>query len=263
MAYDDIASFSSGQANQSRQVAPLIQNIADPWGPRRERYQNQLDTLMDDPGSFASSPVYKFAYNQGLDNLRNKLAGSGMYNSGNALKAAMDYGREATSQLYFPQANLLSKLAGVDSSSPAAGALAWGNMIGRSQDQDAIASAGRNLGRGGGMPQPQQQPWWMKDPNLPPSMPLHYPNTGLPSGGNAPYSGAGGGNYLADYGSGGYMPSEGAGSGYVSSDYGTTTFDGGDNFYSPAYDSGYGGGGYDVGGGMGGGDYYGYEGDWE
>ena len=75
-----------------------------------------------EPGSFASSPAYKFAFDQGTEALNRSMASKGLANSGTRLAELTKYGQGLAGQQYFNQANLLSKLAGVDASSPSAAA---------------------------------------------------------------------------------------------------------------------------------------------
>jgi hypothetical protein len=209
MAYEDFSALADRQSNESILGGNTFAQMADPFMGERKNYQNKLRSLMESPGDFASSPVYKFAFDQGLDALNRKAAAGGMLGSGNRLSALMKYGQDSASQLYFPQANLLSKLAGVDSSSPAAGALSASHAFGRSQDQRSMGAAAKAYGGA----QPQQTPWWMQGKM--PDFPLSK-DSALPTGGAAPYS--------YDAGSGNYIPSGGAGTGYMQSDYGTTGF---------------------------------------
>lgn len=95
---------------------------ADPFAGQRGRYQNQLNALMQNPGSFSSSPAYKFAFDQGLEAVNRNLAAKGLTNSGTRLAELTKFGQGMAGQQYFQQANLLSKLAGVDASNPGAAA---------------------------------------------------------------------------------------------------------------------------------------------
>lgn len=257
MAYEDFDALARSQAGQSRQVGARAADIADPFSSQRGQYQNQLNTLMQNPGSFASSPTYQFAFNQGLDALNRRAAATGKTGSGNYLADLMKYGQGMASQQYFNQANLLAKLAGVDSSSPAAAALALTGGFNRGQDQESIGAVARALR--GGSQQGGGAPNWLQIANQ--ELDRAFPRggsgggTGLPSGGYSipaaysPYTGPG------------YLPSEGAGTGYVQSDYGTTEFGAGGDMYYPSSgtDLGY-GGGYDAGSfDAGGYDYGGYD----
>ena len=119
-----IKQYQSGAMNNPAISAATA--AADPWAPNRGQYVNQLNTLMQNPGSFASSPAYKFAFDQGTEALNRSMASKGLANSGTRLAELTKYGQGLAGQQYFNQANLLSKLAGVDASSPsaAAGAIA-------------------------------------------------------------------------------------------------------------------------------------------
>lgn len=226
MAYEELADLGRQQGWESRNVGNTASRMADPFAPERFNYQNQLRKLMEKPGDFASSPTYKFAFDQGLDAVNRKAAASGMLGSGNRLAELTRFGQGLASQQFFPQANLLAQLSGATTGSPAAAGLAYSGAIGRGQDQESMASLARSLGRAQA-----------------PRMQSNQFGTGLPSGGSMPsQSGGFYGNFgimpsfSGGYGSEGsyggygtsptygYGPSQDAGSGYMQSDYGTTTF---------------------------------------
>lgn len=87
-------------------------SVYDPFASQRPQYQNQLQTLMQNPGSFASSPAYQFAFGQGLDAVNRTEAAKGMLGSGNRLYDLTKYGQGLAGQQYFQQAGLLSNLSG-------------------------------------------------------------------------------------------------------------------------------------------------------
>jgi hypothetical protein len=213
--YDnDFAGLANRQANDSLASGNIFAQMADPVMGERRGHMNSLKKLLESPGDFASSPVYKFAYEQGLDNLKREDAASGRLGSGNRLAALMNYGVGKASQLYYPQANLLAKLAGYDSSSPAAGALSASHAFGRSQDQQSMGAAAKAYGN---QPQGQQgAPWWMSHANYGKGHAFSDNPNALPSGGSIPYMGG--------YSAPKYSPSQGAGTGYMQSDFGTTGF---------------------------------------
>lgn len=245
MAYEDIASLANLQSGQSQFAGLEGAKLADPFMNQRSAYQNQLKTLMENPGAFASSPTYKFAFDQGLDALNRRAAATGKTGSGNYLSDLMKYGQQMAGQQFFPQANLLAMLAGATTGSPAAAGLSYTGGINRSQDQQSIGAVARALRSN--QTQNQLQPQnWMQQMNQGGSS-----GTGLPSGGYSipasysPYTGPG------------YMPSADAGTGYMTSDYGATVFGNGGSAYSPTdiYAGGGDMGGYDYGGY----DYGGYD----
>lgn len=228
---DEINNLLRSQANQSMNTGVSTADLADPFRNERKQYQNSLRSLMSNPGEFSSSPVYKFAYDQGLNALQRK----GSVRSGNKLAALMKYGQDAASQLYFPQANLLSTLSGATTGSPAAAGLAYQSGINRAQDQRQIGMASQMYGSGGS---PTYRgaggsgvPWYMQgmlglDPNARSST---LPTGGASGGYDMGYGGGYGNTYGGagyGYGSGGYVPTSGAGTGYMTSDYGTTNFGG-------------------------------------
>lgn len=197
---DEINNLLRSQANQSMNTGVSTADLADPFRNERKQYQNSLRSLMANPGEFSSSPVYKFAYDQGLNALQRK----GSVRSGNKLAALMKYGQDAASQLYFPQANLLSTLSGATTGSPAAAGLAYQSGINRAQDQRQIGMASQMYGSGGS---PSYRgaggsgvPWYMQGmAGLDPSAGSMGGST-LPTGGA---SGGYGGSYNSTYSPGG------------------------------------------------------------
>lgn len=187
MAYEDIAGLNNLQSAQSQFAGQQGAQLADPFASQRGQYQNQLSTLLSNPGSIESSPLFQFSYQKGLDALNNHLAGTGQFNSGNALRAASDYNAGAITNQFFPQANLLATLSGATTGSPAAAGMSYVGGINRSQDQRSMAQAAKNFGA-----QPSAMdsgtPWWATPDwgnQVRSSLtgPEGGSNTGLPSGG--------------------------------------------------------------------------------
>jgi len=173
---DEINNLFRSQANQSINAGYNAADLADPFRNERKGYQNSLRSLMSNPGEFSSSPVYKFAYDQGLNALQRK----GSVRSGNKLAELMKYGQGMASQMYFPQANLLSNLA-MSGSNPGVASAAVSGAFNRAQDQRQMGTAagmysgsGAKSGGSGGVP------WYMQ------GMPGLDPNakgSALPTGG--------------------------------------------------------------------------------
>jgi hypothetical protein len=245
----DFSSLTNSQANQSVSAGNVGARLADPFMNERPQYQNALSKLVSDPGSFASSPYYKFAYEEGL----NALSRKGNVRSGNKLAALMQYGQDRASQSYFPQAQLLAGLA-TQGSNPGAAAMSAVGGYNRSQDQKQIAAAQGVRGSGGGAP---QTPWYMnpnqyaeqdayRAANFGTPMPSYGGGTSLPSGGyGSTYGGSSYGGYAPDlsflgqgYRTPGVIDESGAfgGSGYAPS-YDYSAYSG----YGDDYNDGYGG----------------------
>jgi len=234
----DIENLARSQSRQSLSYGDQAARYADPFMGERGKYQKQLSDLLANPGSFSSSPVYKFAYDQGLEALNRK----GSLRSGNKLAELERYGQGLAGQQYYNQAKLLSDLA-VSGSSPTAAGVSYERGVGRSQDQAQLAAAARNLASKNNQPQ----------------QPSYMPAGGstLPTGGASGGYGGGYSSYTPNYGYSGaidtpgqsgwintangpmpYTPSSQAGTGYISSDYGTYNFGTskpGDSYYTPNY----------------------------
>lgn len=81
--------------------------------PDQAQYRQQLSTLMQDPGSITSSPVYQFASEQGQSALERVLNARGMRGSGNELYEMQKFGQGLAGQQFYNQANLLAGLSGI------------------------------------------------------------------------------------------------------------------------------------------------------
>lgn len=233
---DNFGNLLQSQSSASPGIGYEAARLADPFGNERKQYQNKLRTLVDDPGSFSSSPFYKFAYDQGLNALQRK----GSVRSGNKLAELMRYGQGMASQAYFPQANLLSTLSGATTGSPAAAGLAVSGAFERSQNQANLAAALKAMKGAQGNQSAQMAPF-------------NPAGTPMPS---RPAAGGYGGSSLGPIRQSDYtpQPSSMAGTGYISSGSGVYNFGSpmsGDSYYtafSPGYGNDYGAGyssGYD------------------
>lgn len=126
--FGDILSRGAGAVltNSQRQAIEGARDTAigqaDPFASQRGRYQAQLRNLTDNPGSISSSPAFQGIFDLGLEAVNRNASAKGQLNSGNRLQALSDYGQKTASQFYFPQAQLLSGLAGANSGSPSAAA---------------------------------------------------------------------------------------------------------------------------------------------
>ena len=75
-------------------------------------YQNQLNSLLQDPSSFQRTPGYQFAVDQGQQAIERSAAKRGMLNSGNVLAELSKYGQGMANQEYGNQVNTLAGLMG-------------------------------------------------------------------------------------------------------------------------------------------------------
>lgn len=133
---DMLRARTAGMGSGAQGIDPTqARDIADPFWQQRGAYQQQLSDLLKNPGDFASSPMYQFAFDQGMQGVNRTAAAKGQLSSGNRLADLTKFGQGLASQQFFPMANLLGKLAGVDASNPAA-ALS-GIVTARGQDINA------------------------------------------------------------------------------------------------------------------------------
>ena len=75
-------------------------------------YENKLQGLLNDPGSFQATPGYQFALGQATDAANRGLNARGMGGSGNALAELTKLGAGYASQEYGNQVDRLGRLTG-------------------------------------------------------------------------------------------------------------------------------------------------------
>lgn len=122
-----------GGSSSGQQAA----GMADPFGPNRAFYGNQLNQYMTDPTKFIQqSPGYQFNYQQGLDSLRRQFAAGGMSASGNALLGAEQYGQNYAMNTGNNIFNQLAQLSGANWNS---GPNAAGAMLAQQRQQYGMA----------------------------------------------------------------------------------------------------------------------------
>lgn len=170
----DAARLSRRQGNEALSRGYEAANLSDPFASQRPQYQTQLATLLSNPGQIETSPFYKYLQSTQMESVKASNAARGFTNSGRGLMALQDRAAGVATQAYFPQAQLLSLLAGANTGSPAAAGSAFARGSERSQDYGQQSLAQRNYQPPAG---PAQRPWYdtpfFNDRSSP----------GLPSGG--------------------------------------------------------------------------------
>lgn len=73
-------------------------------------YQNKLAELLQDPSKVQQTAGYKFALDQGNQEINRSAAAKGMLGSGNVLAALAKYGQDMASKQYDTEANRLAEL---------------------------------------------------------------------------------------------------------------------------------------------------------
>jgi hypothetical protein len=152
-----------GAYNTNRQAG----NTADTFGkaydlittpsPDQQKYRTQLSTLMDNPGSMESSPVYQAMADQGMNAVNRTAAAKGMSGSGNRLAELMKVGQDTASKYYFPQQQNLAQLANVQGDS-AQRTLGAGSLIeGQNKQTEMSNSMLKDAMAGFGVESPEQQ----------------------------------------------------------------------------------------------------------
>lgn len=123
----------------------------------QQKYRTQLSTLMDNPGSMNSSPVYQAMQDAGMNSVNRTAAAQGMLGSGNRLMDLMNQGQKTASQYYFPQQQALASLSGVQGDS-AQRTLGAGSLIqGQTAQNEMQTGMLKELMKGFGVATPQDQ----------------------------------------------------------------------------------------------------------
>lgn len=125
--------------NQSRQLSDLARRAsekADPFGPYRAQYAQQLAALSRDPSLITKQPGYA----AGLEAVRRSMAAQGYQGSGNMMAALSQYGQKFLGD----EQNRLGMLAGAGFNPAAAG------QIGIEGNISAAQLLGSSLNRLGG-----------------------------------------------------------------------------------------------------------------
>ena len=91
---------------------------ADPFASQRPQYQQQLQSLMQNPNSVTNTPGYNFQMQQGTDAVARQQAAMGGAGSGAEQAALAQYGQGLASSQYQQQFNNLSMLSGAGIGSP-------------------------------------------------------------------------------------------------------------------------------------------------
>lgn len=176
----DAANLSKRQGRESLNRGYEAAGMSDPFASQRPQYQNQLSTLLSNPGQIETSPFYKYLQSTQMEAVKASNAAKGFTNSGRGLMALQDRAAGVASQSYFPQAELLSLLSGATTGSPAAAGQAFARGSERSQDYGQQSLAQRNYQPPSG---PAEKPWY-DTPFFNNNDPMFGGSSnGLPSGG--------------------------------------------------------------------------------
>ena len=117
------SAYGKYSANKATaKAAEKAVQMADPFGPYRGAFANQLMALAQNPGSIVNTPGYQFRLNSGLDAVNRQASTRGLLRSGNRLVDLMNYGQNFASQEYDREMNRLAQLAGANVGSPSSAA---------------------------------------------------------------------------------------------------------------------------------------------
>lgn len=112
-----IAGYNAYEGHQNSNAAKgAMHNIQQ----KQDYYDSQLRSLMEDPSSFFSNPIFTSALKVGTDATAAQMAAGGFNRSSNIMKSLMDYGQGFASQQLLSQEQLLAGLTGAGQSLPGA-----------------------------------------------------------------------------------------------------------------------------------------------
>lgn len=152
-----LASMGSGlyglaQSKKQRELAKKQQELAaraaaqaDPFGPYRARYAQELAALSANPGSITGRPGYQFRLGEGLDAIQRRMAASGYSGSGNEAIAMMRYGQDYASGELNTEMQRLASLAGAQFAPSGGQYLMQGGLASMQGNQAANDLASRAL----------------------------------------------------------------------------------------------------------------------
>ena len=152
---------SGGRAQQGGQQAAAA---ADPFGPFRNQYAQQLGVQYNnlnnfDPSKITSNPEYQFQLDQGLGSIDKGAAASGMLGSGTRLMDLQKYGQGLASSFantdWQRKASILQMLGGFSGATngnmgAAGNAITQGNQFGAGQANYGLNSITSGLNGLGG-----------------------------------------------------------------------------------------------------------------
>lgn len=87
---------------------------ANPFGPHREQYAQQLNNLYADPSSVENLPGYQFQFDQGMKALNRSSAAKGNRLGGKAMYEAQEFGQGLASQMRQQEIENLYRLSGAN-----------------------------------------------------------------------------------------------------------------------------------------------------
>ena len=131
------------QANQMQQAAQRAQQQADPFGPYRQQYAQQMAALSADPSKLQQMPGYQ----AGLQAVQRSMAAQGYTGSGNMMAALSKYGGD----FYNQTMNMYGGFAGAGVN-PGTGAQLGlqGQALGTNLAINSLGLMGRGAGLAGG-----------------------------------------------------------------------------------------------------------------
>ncbi len=131
--------MTAQQAEEMKNATNQAVGMADPFAQSRQLANQQLQALMQSPGSMQNDPAGQWAMQQGRQAVDRSLAAKHMTASGNALTELTQWGQGLANQQYNSRLGQLSNMASQGANPGAAGQML---MTGTQLSQGLTAAAG-------------------------------------------------------------------------------------------------------------------------
>jgi hypothetical protein len=135
------------QAKELQGAAASAQERADPFGPYRGQFAEQLMALTQDPSRIQQNPAYKARLEAGLEAINRQAAAKGYLGSGNRFLGLQEYGQKSASEEYDKEVNRLAQLAGAQFAPGTGAALGFqGLQASQGAESQRNAAIGQGIG---------------------------------------------------------------------------------------------------------------------
>lgn len=135
--------YGISKAKDLQNLASSVQERADPFGPYRAGYAEQLKRLSENPSTITQTP----GWDAGIQAVQRSAAGRGYLNSGNEISALQNFGGD----FFNRESNRLARLAGADFAPGTGGQLALqGNEAALNLLAQALSRISAGVGSFGG-----------------------------------------------------------------------------------------------------------------
>jgi hypothetical protein len=110
--YSGIRGMGEGQGLKRMSMRAMDEE--NPFGEYRDQYAKMLEGLMDNPGEFLDSPLFKGAFDLGTQGVMRGMAAKGEIGSGNMATGLQSFGMNMAFGALQDEKKFLAHLAGAD-----------------------------------------------------------------------------------------------------------------------------------------------------